>query len=59
MLTDEIKQICNEIFVDYEILQFAVEGKDAVLKIRPKKSRKNISKISNSVVEAIAQADLG
>lgn len=55
MTSDKIKQICKEVFDDYEITNLSIDGDDAVLKIKPKRGKilNDFFKIINGTSNAI------
>lgn len=59
MTNNKVKQICSEIFDDYDILNATLDGKDVVLKMKPKKLRKSFSKVVDSALEPIPKLNFG
>lgn len=61
-----IKEFCEEIFDDYSILNFEIDGEDVVIKVKPKShmSRKladiqDLIEIVNSVFKTIPNVNGG
>lgn len=56
MTSNDIKSICDDVFEDYEVTDFKIDGNDAIIKIRPKNKIErlnNFLKIINSASDSI------
>jgi len=55
----QLKSFCEEIFDDYDIQDFKIDGDDIVMKVKKKKSfAPDIRKILNSILEARSELNI-
>lgn len=49
----KIKNLCEEVFDNYDILDFGIEGKDVVLKVKRKQNLQDALKKLDSFLETV------